>query len=204
MKILTVRKWLALVVVGAFSFHMLAVAPDASAKWRDESNKLDSGKSDSGTKVLISVAAVIAVVGIVYAIVKANKNKKAEPEQMGLSTGEISDSVFSSSLQREIPSRHGGIDLSAVSFAGQGPTLAMPTIHSEGGSLLNQSDGTFPLKLGDLSSRGTGSETERYSSGMQGIGIRTLPEPEWLSISLPTGLRNGGVNPEPALYHARP
>jgi hypothetical protein len=195
MKILTVRKWLALAVAGAFSFHMLVAPPDASAKWRDESNKLDSGKSDSGTKVLISVAAVIAVVGIVYAIVKANKNKKAEPEQMGVSTGEVSDSVFSSSLQREIPSRH-GIDVSVVLFAGQGPTLAMPAIRSEGGSLLNQSDGTFHLKLNDLSSRGTGSETERYSSGMQGIGIRPLPEPEWTLISLPAGLSNGGVGPQ--------
>lgn len=64
------------IIITAFFFNVAGLSSETHAKWRDQSDQLPGMEDDSSMSTLTYTAVGLVVVGIIYWIVKANKNKQ--------------------------------------------------------------------------------------------------------------------------------
>lgn len=77
MKITKKIRVFVIIIITAFLFQVAGVPTSSYAKWNDSSGDLPGMVDDSTISSLTYVAVGLAVIGLVYWIVRANKNKQA-------------------------------------------------------------------------------------------------------------------------------
>ena len=74
-------KMMVIIVIAIFSLQLFGMPSDVSAQWRDNSDQLPG--INEGPSPIVYVAIGLAVVALVYVIVKAAQNKKVDVEKGG-------------------------------------------------------------------------------------------------------------------------
>ena len=74
-------KMMVIIVIATFSLQLFGMPSDVSAQWRDNSDQLPG--INEGPSPIVYVAIGLAVVALVYVIVKATQNKKVHVDKGG-------------------------------------------------------------------------------------------------------------------------